>query len=119
MISELESKLELLDRDARKSNIVLEGVPEDKDLSLIDVLDHLLTDLQVNFGTSDCDKIFRRGKKPGQKDGASPKPGPIVIVFLRLSLKVQVAMVTMTSVDSRTVSRLKRPKQFRLTAAEG
>ena len=37
-IDELESKLEFIERDTRRSNIVLEGVPEDKDQSLIAIL---------------------------------------------------------------------------------
>ena len=87
---DLENKLEILERDNRRSNIILEGVPEDKDQSLIDILDQLLKDLQVNMDTSACDKIFRRGRRQNAKDGASPNPRPIVVVFLRLSFKVQV-----------------------------
>ena len=89
-IEELEMKLEMIERDARRSSIVLEGVPEDKDQSLIDLLEDLLSDLQVNFGTGECDKIFRRGRRPVAKDNVVSTSRPIVIVFLRLSFKVAV-----------------------------
>ena len=89
-ISDLEMKLEIMERDARRSNIVLEGVPEGKEQSLIEILQDLLSDLQVNIDTSGCDKIFRRGKRPAAKDNVTSTPRPIVVVFLRLSYKVQV-----------------------------
>ena len=67
-LSDLEKKLEFAERDSRKSSIVLDGVEEGKEKSLITILENLLGDLQVSFGTSECDKIFRRGKKwaPGR-----------------------------------------------------
>ena len=89
-MSELEMKLEFMERDARRSNIILEGVSENKDQSLIGILQELLADLQVNIDTSCCDKIFRRGKRPVAKDNVTSPPRPIVVVFLRLSYKVQV-----------------------------
>ena len=89
-LSALELKLELAERDARRSNIVLEGVAERKDQSLIDILQNLLDDLQVNLRTSECDKIYRRGKKQVTKDGSPPPPRPIVIVFVRLCYKIEV-----------------------------
>ena len=89
-LSELEKKLEFADRDSRRSNIVLEGIEENKDKSLIDILQDLLDDLQVSFGINDCDKIFRRGKRQTPREGFSPPPRPIVVVFVRLCYKVEV-----------------------------
>ena len=76
-MSKLEMKLEFMERDAQRSNIILEGVPEDKEQSLIDILEDLLTDLQVNFDTSACDKIFRRGKHPVMKENVCRRPDPL------------------------------------------
>ena len=82
-LGELERKLEFGERDSRRSNIVLDGVEENKDRSLFDILQDLLEDLQVSFGSNDCDKIFRR-RKQTPREGYSPSPRPIVIVFVRL-----------------------------------
>ena len=89
-IQELERKAELAERDAKRFNLVIEGLKEVNDQSLVDILDNLLIDLKVDFGVESCDRIYRRGKRLAPKDDRPLPPRPVIVTFLRQSYKAAV-----------------------------
>ena len=73
-ISELEQRIEQIERERRRIIIILEGVPESEDRPSLEVVSELLTDLKVNFELIVYDRIHRRGKKPkGTGEVAEPE----------------------------------------------
>ena len=44
--------------------MIIEGVKEDEKLSLSEIVDLFLEDLNVDFDSTVCDWTYRRGKKP-------------------------------------------------------
>ena len=63
-ITELEQKIEMMERENRRNLIIVEGVPESEEMPSPEVIGELFADLKVNFDTMVCSRIHRRGKKP-------------------------------------------------------
>ena len=103
-ITELEMKIEQLEKDKRKNIIIVEGVPESEGKPSPEVIEELFTDLKVNYDTLVCDRIYRRGKVPsGPSEGEEPEVAaarinkraptrhrPIVVGIKRFDEKIQV-----------------------------
>ena len=103
-ITELEMKIEQLERNRRKNIIVVEGVPEMEKKPSPEVIEELFVDLQVDFDMIVCDRIYRRGKTvPEPSKGDEPEVAaakinkraytrhrPIVIGFKQFDYKIQV-----------------------------
>ena len=74
-IAVLEKKVELHERERRQLNLVLDGVPEERDIALSDVVNKLFDDLKVGFTIEVCERIYRRGKKSlGNTNAQTPPP---------------------------------------------
>ena len=104
-LAELESKVEQLERDKRRNIIVVDGVPEDAQKPSPKVIEELFADLNINFDTLVCDRIYRRGKAPPEPSGVAKaevakgnyntratekRPRPIVVGFKQFEDKIQV-----------------------------
>ena len=91
-LSDLEEKIEKLERDKRRNNLVIEGVPEQEREDLGGTVDSIFKDVGVGYNVSVCINLFRRGRKQsGERRQANNnpdnRPRPIVIAFLRQSDK--------------------------------
>ena len=62
-MSDIERKIEELERDRRRNLLLIEGVQEEEGESVAEIVDRLFIDLKVSFDTSVCDRLFRRGKR--------------------------------------------------------
>ena len=73
-LAELEQKIEFLERDKRRNNIIIEGVPESEDNPSPEIVEEFFADLKVSFDTTVCDRIYRKGKAAqGTSDGSNPE----------------------------------------------
>ena len=86
----IEIKMEMLERESRKSTLIIEGVVEDIAGSIMELIAALFADLNVQFGTEVRDKVFRRGRRQGSdraQNGVNTqnqvRPRPIVVVLAR------------------------------------
>ena len=77
-VATLVKKVDYSETEARRKVLVIDGVPENTDKPLREILDDLLTDLQVGFTANTADAVFRRGKKPKSKKA---RPRPIIVNF--------------------------------------
>ena len=66
-LTEIEEKIEYLERERRKNMLLIEGVPEDSKVPSPEIVETLFADLKLNFDTHVCDRIYRRGKEPQGK----------------------------------------------------
>ena len=90
-LSELEEKIERLERERRRNVLVIEGVKEKVGEVTSTIVEKAFEDLQVGFKTEVCTAIFRRGKTPvsDNKEGAEKEPArereyrgrPIVVIL--------------------------------------
>ena len=72
-LTDLENKIERLEREKRRSTLVIEGIQETEGEVTSTIVDRALTDLQVGFRSRDCTAVFRRGK--GRKEVGDIKEG--------------------------------------------
>ena len=90
ILLELEHKSKLAERDAKRFNLVISGLKEINNQSLVDMIDNLLNNLKVDFGVESSDRIYGRGKRAAPKEGHSPPPRPVIVIFLHQSYKAAV-----------------------------
>ena len=92
-LTDLENKIEQLERDRRRSSLVIDGVKEEEDEDVADIVKAVFEDAGVDFKTRVCINIYRRGKvnnRGGDQEGAAQRrPRPIVVVFLRHTEKAK------------------------------
>ena len=69
-INEIEEKIERIEREKRRSTLIIEGLKETEGEIISTLVDKALTDLKVGFRSKDCTAIFRRG---GRKDVSDKK----------------------------------------------
>ena len=96
-LTELEDKIERIERDKRRNILVIEGLPEKDGEVTRGLIEKTFTDLQLGFKAGDCVAIFRRGKeKPGDnKEGGArqerrAKGRPVVVILLSANEKAAV-----------------------------
>ena len=68
----------------------MDGVLEDDGENLRDLVNNMFTDLNLNFDSSVCVNVFRRGKKQVGDRAAAVQPGSIVIIFQRQHKKGEI-----------------------------
>ena len=94
-LSDLESKIEQLERDKRRSSLVIDGVKEEEGEDVAGIVETIFEDVGVDFKTRVCINIYRRGyrqvnKHGREREGATERrPPPIVVVFLRHTEKAK------------------------------
>ena len=98
-LTDLEAQIEKLERERRRSTLVIDGVKETEHEDTADVVAQVFKDVGVDYGTRVCVNIFRRGRpQPNDREriltGQQQKPEyvrprPIVVVFLRQTEKGQ------------------------------
>ena len=62
-LTDLEIKIEQLERERRKNLMIVEGVVETEGVHSPDIIDDLFADLKLDFDSHVCDRIYRRGKE--------------------------------------------------------
>ena len=95
ILTDLEEKIEQLERERRRNIMIIEGMPETETLSP-EIVDRLFSDLKLNVDSQLCDRVFRRGKVVPKTSGFGAeqtgstttrvnkmKPRPIVVSFVR------------------------------------
>ena len=89
-IRKLTEKLEMMDRESRKKTIIIEGVREDHELGLQELVGQLFGDMNLSYDIGACDKIMRRGVRRGQKpNGKAVAPRVIAVTFVREGRKAE------------------------------
>ena len=93
-LSDVEDKIEQLERDKRRSTLIIEGVHEVEGESVSEIVDGIFKDVGVSYTTRACVNIFRRGarvtdgrQQTASRQAARSGPRPIVVVFLRQTEK--------------------------------
>ena len=96
-LAELEDKIERIERDKRRTTLVIDGIPEKEGEVVSAIIDRIFVDHTVGFKSGACAAIYRRGKphtgdnrgnRTERDDRARPRP--IVIVFHTHSDKATV-----------------------------
>ncbi|KAI5651980.1 hypothetical protein NE865_00317 [Phthorimaea operculella] len=68
-VSELENKLNYLDKEKRRNNIILFGMEEkeNSEAELVDVVKEIITDMEIHLDSSEISKVSRIGKRSDNK----------------------------------------------------
>ena len=86
----LTEKLEMMDRESRKKTIIIEGVREDHELGLHEMVGKLFEDMNLSYDVGACDKILRRGVRKQQRaNGKAVAPRVIAVTFVREGRKAE------------------------------
>ena len=87
-LSDIEFKIERLEREKRRATLQIDGMREAEGEVLNTVVDRAFEELQVGFRSGDCTAIFRRGKwtVSDKKEGAKQterrtRVRPIIVVL--------------------------------------
>ena len=84
-LTDNEHKIERIERERRRSTLVIDGVVEKEGEALGDIVNKVFGDLHLGFQANVCAAIFRRGKggvgDNQARGGFNPRPRPIVIIF--------------------------------------
>ena len=80
-IKSLEKCLDKQEREGRRKILLIEGVKEEKDENVDNIIGDLFGDLLTGFGIERCDRTQRRGKQVAPP-GKSNKPSPIIVSFI-------------------------------------
>ena len=93
-LSELESKIEQLEREKRKTTLIIDGVKEGDTEDPADIVEAVFKDVGVDYTTRVCVNLYRRGRRPrttkeNRDQEEQGRPRPIVVVFLRQTEKAQ------------------------------
>ena len=91
-LTELENRIEQLEREKRKSTLIIDGVEEREDEDPAEIVEDIFRDVGVDYKTRVCINIFRRGRQArkqqnGPEGESRTRPRPIVVVFLRQTEK--------------------------------
>ena len=92
-ISEVEDKIEKLERERRRTTLIIDGVTEVEPEDLTKTVESIFQDIVVSYTTKACINIYRRGRVTGLTAGRKQeelRPRPIVIVFLRQTEKAEL-----------------------------
>ena len=93
-LSELETKIEQLERERRRNNLVIDGLKEVEGEDIAELVKRVFREVGVVYDTSACTNLYRRGRKPvgererrlsgqQQQQQAPERPRSIVVVFLK------------------------------------
>ena len=92
-LGDLEAKIEQLERERRKTSLLIDRVKEQEDEDVATTVADIFRDLGVDYGTRVCINIYRRGRKQNAdrrgQGAVKVRPRPIVVVFLRHNEKSQ------------------------------
>ena len=86
-LQELEDKIEQLERERRRSTLVIDGLPEKAGENLTEVVTKIFADLELNFDRSAYSAVFRRGRVQSDNEGNKvegeriARHRPLVIIF--------------------------------------
>ena len=103
-LTELELKIEQLERERRRNFMIIEGVEDDEVTTSPEIVDQLFADLKLDFDSHVCDRVYRKGRRSpepsavaagqtGNGNGAKAqnnRPKPIVVGFMRPIEKAKV-----------------------------
>ena len=92
-LTEIEVKIEQLERKRRRTTLVIDGVKEKENEDIAATVGEIFTDVGVDYNTTVCVNLYRRGRKQSA-DRRGPgadnvQPRPIIVVFLRRTKKAQ------------------------------
>ena len=86
LIDNLTQRLDRLESDKRKYNIIVRGVDEQKHPNPYTAINGLFVDLGLSIDCDDCDFIYRMGSRVP----VNQRPRPIMVKFLRLRDKSDI-----------------------------
>ena len=91
-LSDLEHRIDQLEREKRKSKLIINGVREREEEDTAEIVEKIFADVGVDYKTRVCINIFRRGRhvrkqQDGKDKDKQSRPRPIVVVFLRQTEK--------------------------------
>ena len=94
-ITDVEDKIENLERERRKTTLIIDGVEESTTEDTTEIVERIFKDIGVTYNTRVRTNVYRRGKpSTGRKHAtdsdarvSKQRPQPIVVVFLRQSEK--------------------------------
>ena len=94
-LSEIEDRIEQLERERRRNVLLIEGVKEKEREIVKEVVNKAFEDLQVGFDSGVCVSVFRRGRfQNGDAENGKgrdrPRPRPIVVIFQRQQDKSEI-----------------------------
>ena len=73
-LTDIELKIEQLEREQRRSIMIIEGVEDNKEISSPEIVDDLFADLKLDFDSHVCDRIYRKGKHVQKTPGTGAGP---------------------------------------------
>ena len=79
---------ELSNKDLRKNNLVIEGVPEQLKEDVRQIVHQIIHDTGVHIHDLELDETFRVGRKP--ENGLQHRARPIVVTFTRTSTRNKI-----------------------------
>ena len=90
-VENFDQKFEMLEREAKRSNLCIDGVVEREGLNLIRLVNDLFRDLEIDLKAEEvCHAIFRKGKAAEVENGVGTKPRPVIIQFNDPSVKGRI-----------------------------
>ena len=94
-ITEIEAKIERIERERRRNVLVIDGAPEKEGDQPIVIVNKIFADLQVGFTADACTAVFRRGRNPnndkvGQREDREQRPRPIIVILPSQAEKAQI-----------------------------
>ena len=79
-VDQYDWNFELKNREEKRSNLCIDGIPEDIKCDLEQVVNELFQDLELNFTVREvCQSIYRKGQVVNA--GNKPKPRPVIVRF--------------------------------------
>ena len=107
-LSELETRIEKLEREKRRTTVVIDGVKEEEGEETAEIVDEIFEDIGVGFSTKVVINIHRRGcrvtadsQQGKQRPEGPPRYRPIIVVFSE------------ASGESRSIQKAPQPKRER------
>ena len=88
-IAKLELRISQIEEDKRKTNLILDGVVEQDNENVREIVSSLLVDLGVSFGLQDVVNAYRLGQKRDTVTGR-PRARPIIMKLKSSDLKAEI-----------------------------
>ena len=96
-LTDVEDKIEKLERERRKTTLIIDGVEESETEDITKTVDNIFQDVGVSYSTKASVKIYRKGRLTALTGGRYPaaegrrrRPRAIVVVFLRQTEKAEL-----------------------------
>ena len=90
-VESFDQKFENMEREARRSNLCIDGVIEREGMSLLRLVNDLFRDLEIDLRAEDvCSAIFRKGSTTEVGDGVGVRPRPVIVQFKDPNVKGRI-----------------------------